>query len=216
MHAFRIACLTAAFFGFIAGAGAVDPAAPKAHADRNKDGKVTPVEIKLEKNWEQRQKAKVDTRWEKKVDRDKDGVVEPAEAAAARARGREISAVNRPWEKAADANSDGRVDGKELRLYHVTQMDVDRNGTITVEERRAYWVNKRAAVNTEVEKKYDLNNDGWLSWDEGRELLKDKHTVVMTGGKAIVTTDLEAEFDVNGDGMIDRAEAPALREAIGN
>jgi len=182
----------------------------KAHADRNKDGQVDKKEQKLE----QRQKAKVDTRWEKKADVDKDGIVEPKEAAAAKKYLREKSVVDRPWEEAADANKDGKVDWQEIRVYHKTQMDSDHNGIVSVEERRAYWVKTKSVVNTEYEKKYDTDGDGYLSWTEGKEMLKDKYEIIQTKGKAIVNTDLETEFDTNNDGVIDRSEAPAVREAI--
>jgi len=114
----------------------------------------------------------------------------------------------------ADRNKDGHVDWKEIRVYHKTKMDTDNNGTITVKERRAYWVKTKSVVNTDFEKKYDKNGDGYLTWDEGRELLKDKHRIIQTKGRAIVNTDLEAEFDANSDGMIDRSEASAILEAI--
>ncbi len=190
--------------------------ARKAHADQNKDGVVTPREIKQEKKWELKQKSKVDKPWEAKADVNQDGRVGPREAAAAGRQYylRELSVADRPWEKAADANGDGKVDVKELRVFHVSKMDVDGDGKITGIERRTYWVQKRAVVNTAAEKKYDANADGYLSWEEGRELLKDRLIVINTEGKAIVNTDLEAEFDANADGIIDRAEAPALQEAL--
>lgn len=189
-------------------------AARKAHADRNKDGQVDRVEIQSEKNWEQRQKAQVNTKWEAKTDADKDGVVEPTEIEARRQYIREKSVVDRPWENEADANNDGKVDLKEVRSYHLTQMDTDHDGAVTVAERSAYWTKTKAVVNTELEKKYDVDTDGYLSWTEGKELLKDKLVIVNTKGKAIVNTDLEAEFDANGDGVIDRAEAPAVQAAL--
>lgn len=212
---FVVLGLTAALvYAQAPGAAKASVNARKAHADRNKDGQVDRVEIKSEKNWEHRQKAKVNTKWEAKTDADKDGVVEPAEIAARRQYIREKSVVDRPWENAADANNDGKVDLKEVRVYHVTQMDTDHDGSITVTERSAYWTKTKAVVNTELEKKYDADNDGYLSWVEGKELLKDKLVVVNTKGKAIVNTDLEAEFDANGDGVIDRVEAPAVQSAL--
>ncbi len=188
----------------------------KAHADKNKDGVVTPREVKQERRWETKQKSVVNTPWEAKADVNQDGHVGPKEAATARRSLyiRELSVADRPWEKKADANADGRVDLKELRIYHVSQLDANQDGRITVVERRAYWVQKRSVVNTALEKKYDTNGDGYLSWDEGRELLKDRLTVIKTDGQAIVNTDLEMEFDANGDGIIDRKEAPAVQQAL--
>lgn len=208
-----IALAIVAYVICASGVGAEKPpmAARKAHADRNKDGQVDKKEIQLEKNREKNQKAKVNKPWEAKADTDKDGVVEAKEA---RVYFRAKSVVDRPWEEKADANNDGKVDWKEIHVYHKTQMDSDGNGIITVEERRAYWVKTKSVVNTEFEKKYDKDGDGYLSWDEGREMLKDKYAIIQTKGKAIVNTDLEAEFDANSDGVIDRSEAPAVREAI--
>lgn len=190
----------------------------KAHADKNKDGVVTPVELKKEKQFERRHKAKVDERWEEKADKDGNGVVSPGEAAKARTDLyiRTRSDVDRPWEKTADANADGNVDVKELRLYHVKVMDSDGDGKITVVERKMYWMKKHAVVNTMVEKKYDANADGYLTWDEGREMMKDKARIIETDGRALVSNDLEMEFDANADGVIDRSEAPALMEALKN
>lgn len=199
------------FYGLEIKAQKPSAAKRKAHADLNDDGKVSKREMKIEKDWEKDQKAKVDKCWEAKADADKDGVVEAGEA---KVYFRAKSTVDRPWEAKADANNDGKVELKELRVYHKTQMDADGNGMVTVAERRSYWVKGRALVNTEAEKHYDTNGDGYLSWDEGKELLKDKAAIIKTNGKAIVSNDIEAEFDSNSDGIIDGKEAPALLEAI--
>ena len=158
---------------------------------------------------------KVDTPVEHRIDRNKDGWVQPVEGAAARRHAylRRRSDVDRPWEKMADANNDGEVDGRELRAFHVGKLDANGNGRIEPAERREYW-RKRWRVNTAVEKKYDANGDGFLEWPEAREMLKDKHTLILTHGEARVDTDLELEFDLNVDGIIDRAEAPGLLAAL--
>jgi Ca2+-binding EF-hand superfamily protein len=175
------------------------------------DGESSVIKTKIDKKCDRKEKAKVNKAWEAKADSDKDGVVEAREA---HAYFRAKSVVDRPWEEKADANNDGKVEWKELRVYHKTQMDTDGNGAITTEERIAYWTKVKSVVNTRVEKKYDKDGDGYLSWEEGKELLKDKAEIIKTKGKALVNTDLEAEFDKNSDGVIDGKEAPALLEAI--
>ncbi len=186
------------------------------HADRNHDGVTTPREIKAEHKWERRQKAKVNTPWEARADKDNDGVVEPKEAARMNSSHymRNASVVDRPWEATADANKDGRVDRAELHTYHLGVMDADHNGVITPAERKIHWAGKHAVVNTAAEKKYDTNGDGYLSWEEGREMLKDRVAIIQTHGRAIVNNELEMEFDTNKDGVIDRTEAAQLKDAL--
>lgn len=193
------------------------PAAARArHADRNRDGVVTAREIKADKHWAQEKKAKVNTPWEARADKDHDGVVEPAEAARLNASHyfRTSSAVDRPWEVAADSNKDGRVDRAELHAYHVSKLDANHDGAITTAERRAYWIHKHAVVNTAAERRYDANGDGYLNWEEGRAFLKDRLAVINTEGRALVSNELEMEFDADKDGVIDRAEARKLKAAI--
>ena len=193
------------------------PLGPRAvHADRNHDGVTTPREIKAERKWEHAQKAKVNTPWEARADKDNDGVVEPREAARMNSAHyfRTASAVDRPWEVAADVNKDGRVNRAELHAYHLGIMDADHNGIITPDERRNHWIKKHAVVDTPAEKRYDTNGDGYLSWAEGREMLKDRLAIIQTDGRAIVNNEIELEFDVNQDGVIDREEAAKLKAAL--
>jgi hypothetical protein len=192
------------------------PGARARHADRNRDGVVTPREIRGERNWEHAQKAKVDTPWEARADRNQDGVVEPREAARMNSIHyfRNCSLVDRPWEAAADINKDGRVDRSELHLYHQAKLDADHDGVISLEERRVYWIHKNAVVNTPEERRYDTNKDGYLSWQEGREMLKDRLIIINTDGRAVVTNELEFEFDANKDGVIDREEAKRLKDVL--
>ena len=186
------------------------------HADKNKDGKVTAREWRREKRQECKEKSKVDSPREKKDDTDNNGRVDRNEAAKARARCylRRRSTTDRAWEKEADENSDGKVDGKELQTYRKSKLDTDDNGEITAAERRAYWLKKKAVVNTKTEKKYDKDKDGYLTGEEAREMMKDMLRIVNTKGKAKVNTDIEREFDVNNDSVIDRKEAKALRKAL--
>jgi hypothetical protein len=151
-----------------------------AHADRNRDGVVTPAEVHKEKQWEHKQAARVNT----------------------------------PWERLADADGDGRVEPAEYRAHHLRVVDLNRDGSITIVERRTYWTGWKGIVNTEVERRYDANGDGYLEWPEARALLQDRMRVINTDGRAIVDTDIEREFDENCDGVIDRKEAEAIREAL--
>lgn len=186
------------------------------HADRNHDGVVTAREVHKDKEWATKQRAVVNTPQEARADRDHDGIVEPGEAARARGVGyaRNLSAVDRPWEKAVDLNHNGKVDASELRAFHLTHLDFNRDGIITPAEHRAYWLQNRAVVDTMLEKKYDANGDGYLNWIEAREMFKDRHIIIKTHGKAIVSNDMELTFDTNKDGMIDRDEAAKIQAAF--
>ncbi len=188
----------------------------KAHADRNEAGVVTPPEIQDAKQRELNRNSKIHAPRAAQADVNKNGsVISKATTATRRSRYiREIASVERPWEKMADANNDGKVSLKELRVYHVSRMDADGNGAITIEERRVYWNRKRSVANTPLTKQFDVNGDGYLSWEEGRMLLKERLALINSEGKAIITTDLEMEFDVNGDGVIDRAEESAVQAAL--
>ncbi len=190
----------------------------KSHSGNEKKDVVATAELKKAKQIERRKTIEYKKKWRIKADKDKDGVVSPMEAGKARTDLylKTRSDVDRPWEKIADGNADGKVDAKELRTYHMKVMDGDGNGKITAEERKRYWVEKHAVVDTVVEKKYDANKDGYLTWDEGREMMKDRARIIETEGRALVTSELEMEFDANADGIIDRTEAPALMDAFKN
>jgi len=193
------------------------PAARARHADKNKDGKVTPKEWHQEKKWEHHQKAKVNTPWEAKADANKDGVVQPVEAGKAHrdAYLDNRAVVNRPWEVKADQNHDGRVSAVELRAYHLSVMDKNNDGKIDLVERKAFWVLHKSKVNTELEQKYDKDGNGWIDGAEARELLKDRLILINTHGKAKVDTPLEANYDADNDGVIDKDEAEAIRDSLG-
>lgn len=149
------------------------------------------------------------------ADKNNDGVVTPREMRKElRFEQTHESVVNTPWEKKADANGDGRVEPAEMRMYRTQVIDVDHDGKITVEERRAYYASWKRVVNTPVEKKYDANGDGYLEWPEAKKLLQDRLTIINTDGKALVNTDIEHEFDDNGDGVIDASEAVQLKEVL--
>ncbi|MFH0954354.1 MAG: hypothetical protein V1873_08500 [Verrucomicrobiota bacterium] len=149
------------------------------------------------------------------ADQNKDGVVTHREAHKERAWEHEkLSDVNKPWERRADKDGDGHVEPGEYHAYRLQTMDANHNGEISEVERKFYWNRWNTAVNTEIEKKYDDNGDGYLEWPEAKELLRARLAVISTDGRAIVTTSLEREFDTNGDGVIDGAEAEAVRKAL--
>jgi len=164
-----------------------------------------------------KQKAKVNTRWEAKADRNKDGVVQPVEARKAKTGTylKKRSTVNRPWEAKADTNNDGKVSASELRTYHTTVIDKNGDGKIDAKERKGFWVHRKSKVNTAVEKKYDADGNGWISGDEAQELLRDRLRVINTNGRAKVDSAIEAEYDADGDGVIDKKEAEAIKDALG-
>ena len=138
-------------------------------------------------------RAKVDSPLERRFDADGDGVIDRDEAEAIRDALYDLSQVDKRWEALADRNKDGRVDRTEAR---------------------AFWLRRRAKVNTPVERKYDTDGDGWLTGDEARKFLEDRLRLVHTHGRAKVDSPLERDFDADGDGIISHEEAELLREAI--
>ena len=152
--------------------------------------------------------------WFRRADKNKDGVVTKREANVDRAQMHERARVNRPWETQADVNNDGHVDKAEFHKYRAKVMDTDGNGKITDDERRAFWHGWSCKVDSDIERKYDTNHDGILTYNEARVLMEDRLAVIRTDGKAIVNTPLEAEFDANDDGVIDAEEAEDLRAAL--
>lgn len=154
--------------------------ARRRHADKNKDGVVTPHERALERRWETRQRVKVNSAWERTVDADHDGWVEPA----------------------------------EVRAWRLGAIDANHDGLITAAEERTYWVNWKSVVDTPLERKYDVNNNGLLEWVEARTLLQDRLRLIETDGRALADSGIERAFDADGNGLIDPEEANAIREAL--
>lgn len=154
-------------------------------ADRNKDGVVDKKEYKLEKKVEAKQELK------------------------------QRAKVNSWWESRADTNKDGKVDATELAAWKTLQkerIDTDGDGVISPKERRLSWRHARSKVNSELEKKYDANGDGWLETAEVKTMLQDKATLVKTQGKARVDSAIEKEYDADNDGIISTQEAEVMRE----
>jgi hypothetical protein len=149
------------------------------------------------------------------ADHNRDGVVTPREVHHEQQwEHRQVSKVNTPWEHRADVNGDGRVEPAEYRAHHLKVFDGNHDGVITVVERHTYWTGWKALVTTDLERKYDMNHDGYLEWPEAKLLLQDRLRIINTDGRAIVDTDLERDFDENCDGVIDRTEGAAIREAL--
>ena len=144
-----------------------------------------------------------------------DVVVTPRDTEAEEMRKQQAMALeNEPWEKRADVNGNGRVEPAEVRIYRLQVIDINHDGSISVEERRGYYEGWKRIVRTEEERKYDANADGFLEWPEAREFFKERLTIINTEGKAIVNTDIEREFDENCDGMIDGSETAGIQEAL--
>jgi Ca2+-binding EF-hand superfamily protein len=162
-------------------------------------------------------RARVDTPAEARIDKDKDGKVEPAEVRAAKTEAylKNRAEVDTGWEKKADSNGDGKVGPAELRAWRLKHLDKNGDGIIDAKERLLWWQVRRWKVDTELEKKYDKDGDGWLSGEEARDLLRDRWALINTNGKAKVDSAIEKEYDADGDGVIDKEEAGALKDALG-
>jgi Ca2+-binding EF-hand superfamily protein len=149
------------------------------------------------------------------ADKNKDGVVDRKEWQMEKTwEHKQKSKVNSWWEKRADTNNDGVVDAGELAAWKKLEkerLDLNHDGVIDAKERRLCWRHARSKVNTELEKKYDANGNGWLEESEVRAMLKDKRQLIQTHGKAKVDNPIEAEYDKNGDGIIDANEAENLK-----
>ena len=150
------------------------------HADRNKDGTVDKKEMHMEKKWEQKQKTKVHTWWEKRADTNNDGRVDADELAT--------------WKKLKkeriDLNNDGTIDAKERRLCWRNarsrvntplekKYDEDSDGWLEPAEVKELLKDKcaliktkgKSKVDTEIEKEYDANEDGLIDASEA-EVMK--------------------------------------------
>ena len=150
--------------------------------DKNKDGVVDKKEIHMEKQREQKQRAKVNTWWEKRADTNNDGTVDSAELAS--------------WKKLTkeriDLNNDGVIDAKERRLSWrharsrvntALEKKYDANGDGWLEpaeikellkDRYALIKTKgKAKVDTAIEEDYDKNEDGAIDAQEAEAMKED-------------------------------------------
>ena len=155
------------------------------HADRNKDGIVDKKERHMEKEWEHKQRSKVNTWWEKRADTNHDGTVDSNELAA--------------WKKLTkeriDLNQDGVIDAKEKRLSwrHAfarvntpLEQKYDKNGDgwlepgeireLLKDKALLIQTNGKAKVDTPHEAEYDANGDGVLDRGEAKTLKSDLET----------------------------------------
>jgi len=181
-NAIRILFSVVFLFGFCL----IGPAKPfrarYKHADKNKDGVVTPKEWHMEKNWEQKQRSKVNTWWEKRADTNNDGKVDSTE----------LSNWKNLQRERIDMNQDGEIDAKERRLSwrHAkskvntsleAKYDDNHDGWLEPSEIRdmlndRYLViqtNGKAKVDTPLEAEYDANADGIIDIDEAEILRED-------------------------------------------
>lgn len=151
------------------------PAQKARHADRNKDGVVTPQEIRREKAWTREQRSKANTWWERRADTDNDGRVDPAE----------LEAWKKVRKERLDLNNDGEIDARERRLswrnarsrvnnWLESGYDANGDGWLEpaesrrlMEDRYALIKSKgKARVDTELEAEYDDNKDGIIDAKE--------------------------------------------------
>ncbi|MFH1640542.1 MAG: hypothetical protein ABIA66_01125 [Candidatus Omnitrophota bacterium] len=152
----------------------------------------------------------------KHADRNDDGMIDKKEWRMENTwEHKQRNRVKNWWEKRADTNSDGLVDSDELSAWKTLEkerVDLNNDGTIDAKERRLCWRHARCKVNTELEKKYDSNSNGWLEPEEVRTMLRARHALIVSKGQAKVDSEAEAEYDTNNDGVIDLNEAETLKE----
>lgn len=142
------------------------------HADKNKDGVVTPREMHKERQWERAKLSEVNRPWEKKADVNGDGRVEAAEAHAFHL-------------KVMDANGNGIVEPAERRTYWTgwkgivntdaeKKYDTDGSGYLEWPEAKEFLRDRlriintdgKAIVNTDLEREFDGNADGVIDRTE--------------------------------------------------
>jgi len=157
-------------------------AARRKQADRNKDGTVDKKEMYMEKKWEQKQRAKVNTWWQKRADTNNDGKVDD----------NELTTWKKLEKERIDLNNDGVIDAKERRLCwrHARsrvntalekKYDTNSDGWLEPTEVKEMLKDKyelikthaRAKVDTEIEQNYDTNEDGVIDADEAKALKED-------------------------------------------
>lgn len=152
------------------------------HADKNKDGVLDKKEIIMEKKWEQKQKARLNTWWERRADTNNDGKVD----------GDELAAWKKLTKERIDLNNDGVIDAKERRLSwrHAksrvntaleAKYDANSDGWLEPLEVKELLKDKstliktkgKAKVDTELEEEYDTNGDGVIDAQEAKTLKED-------------------------------------------
>jgi len=168
---------------FVSQAMAKPPAEARLkHADKNKDGVVDKKEIHMEKQWEQKQRAKVTSWWERRADTNNDGKVDS----------NELSSWKQLTKERIDLNNDGVIDAKERRLCwrHARsrvntalekKYDANADGWLELAEvkellKDRYTLIKtkgKAKVDTVIEEDYDTNEDGVIDAKEAEAMKED-------------------------------------------
>ena len=152
------------------------------HADRNKDGTVDKKEMQVEKKWEQKQRSKVNTWWEKRADTNSDGKVSADE----------LSSWKKLEKERIDLNNDGVIDAKERRLCWrhgrsrvntalEQKYDTNSDGWLEPAEVKELLKDKytliktkgKAKVDTDLESEYDTDQDGIIDASESGALKED-------------------------------------------
>ena len=152
------------------------------HADRNKDGVVDKKEIHMEKQWEQKERTKVNTWWERRADTDNDGKVDS----------NELSSWKQLTKERIDLNNDGVIDAKERRLSwrHARsrvntavekKYDANADGWLEPAEVKELLKDRhtliktkgKAKVDTAIEESYDTNEDGVIDAQEAEAMKED-------------------------------------------
>lgn len=158
------------------------PPARIRHADRNKDGVVTVKEWRVEKKWVRRHDAKVNTWWERRADKDKDGIVDATE----------LTSWKIIEKKHLDLNHNGIIEDVEIRrswkyadsrVNTALEKKYDKNndGWLQPAEARELLKDKyriitthgKAIVDTDIEYEYDINADGVIDKDEAEAIKED-------------------------------------------
>jgi len=152
------------------------------HADKNKDGVVDKKEINMEKQWEQKQRSKVTSWWERRADTNNDGTVDSAE----------LASWKQLTKERIDLNNDGVIDAKEKRLCWrharsrvntALEKKYDANGDGWLEPAEVKELLKdrytliktkgKAKVDTAIEEEYDTNEDGVIDAKEAEAMRED-------------------------------------------
>ncbi len=149
--------------------------------------------------------AKVNTKWEKRADKDHNGWVSRKEAGKAMHNYlKNRSKVDTKWEKRADKNGDGRIGRRELR--HERQRREKRAATKD-------YLKNRSDVNKNWEKRADGNGDGKIDAKELKRARQERRhaTADYLKNNSTVDKPWEKRADKNGDGKIDAKELEHFR-----
>ncbi len=152
------------------------------HMDRNRDGFIDRQEWRLQKDWQRRQRVKVNTWWESRADVNNDGVVDPEE----------LSSWKRLQKEKIDLDNDGEISAREKRICwkHVrsrvdslleSEFDKNNDGWLQPEEAKEYLKSRYALIKTKgeakadsfIEQEYDIDKDGIIEREEAEIMKQD-------------------------------------------